>query len=549
MSERVKFIVYELGEETESFVLHLFAAMAERERLVIGARTKAALAAAKARGVRLGGPNINQARVLAHAAVKAIADRNAANVLPIIEAIRKAGATSLHQIAEALNARGVSTPRGGRWHAKSVAMPERVLRVPKELEDPNEQAPSARVCGCVEEAIIMKKNKMPSKAVPLEVSKVSKVSKVPQELEDTSDLRMPTLGELLKRDIPERQCLLNPWLREHESCLLYAATGVGKSLFALSAALAVAGKGCFLGWKPDDEDWRVLYVDGEQHIGDIQDRARMLMDAVPDISKTRAQTNIQFLARQDQDPAVDFPEITDAKQGGGQERILQKVLDGKFNLLILDNFSTLGVVEDENKADSFNSIQSFLLKLKTERVATILVHHTGKSDDTYRGSTKLAATFEVMLHLKRYRGDVKQRGRIDTEAADYGQAHFELEWSKLRSQKAVGKIIAKLTTRERQGEQKAYWEFTRSLEHLYAVKEALQGGLLKTKAEIAAFCKRTPPAAERIINKGVRYRLWTDANVREWLTKGAQRRQAGETTAPTAAGDPVFPDDDEAEDL
>jgi DNA invertase Pin-like site-specific DNA recombinase len=59
MSERVKFIVCELGEETESFVLHLFAAMAERERLVIGARNKAALAAAKARGVRLGNPNIN----------------------------------------------------------------------------------------------------------------------------------------------------------------------------------------------------------------------------------------------------------------------------------------------------------------------------------------------------------------------------------------------------------------------------------------------------------------------------------------------------------
>jgi hypothetical protein len=58
---------------------------------------------------------------LAKAAVQAIADRNAENVLPIIEAIRKTGATSLHQIADALNSRGVSTPRGRRWHAKSVA--------------------------------------------------------------------------------------------------------------------------------------------------------------------------------------------------------------------------------------------------------------------------------------------------------------------------------------------------------------------------------------------------------------------------------------------
>src|SRR5262249_24351291 len=144
--------------------------------------------------------------------------------------------------------------------------------------------------------------------------------------EVSSDLLMPTLGELLKTPIPERQHILRPWLREHESCLLYAATGVGKSLFALTTALAVAGNGRFLGWKPDAKadgaDWRVLYVDGEMHIGDIQQRARDLMDAVPYINLTKAYSNLQFLARQQQDPAIDFPEITDAKPGGGQERIL-----------------------------------------------------------------------------------------------------------------------------------------------------------------------------------------------------------------------------------
>ena len=48
-------------------------------------------------------------------------DRSAANVLPIILKIRRAGATSLHQIADALNARGISTPRGGKWYTKSVS--------------------------------------------------------------------------------------------------------------------------------------------------------------------------------------------------------------------------------------------------------------------------------------------------------------------------------------------------------------------------------------------------------------------------------------------
>jgi hypothetical protein len=53
--------------------------------------------------------------------IKAHADAYAANVLPVIREIRRAGATSLHQIAEALNARGITAPRGGRWYAKSVS--------------------------------------------------------------------------------------------------------------------------------------------------------------------------------------------------------------------------------------------------------------------------------------------------------------------------------------------------------------------------------------------------------------------------------------------
>jgi hypothetical protein len=54
-------------------------------------------------------------------AIEAEADRHAANVLPIIREAQKAGATTLRQIAEALNARGIATARGGQWHATSVA--------------------------------------------------------------------------------------------------------------------------------------------------------------------------------------------------------------------------------------------------------------------------------------------------------------------------------------------------------------------------------------------------------------------------------------------
>ena len=68
-------------------------------RALISGRTKSALAAAKARGVQLGNPNIKAARRGAVAAIKAQADRAAGNVTPIISKVRRAGAVSLRQIA------------------------------------------------------------------------------------------------------------------------------------------------------------------------------------------------------------------------------------------------------------------------------------------------------------------------------------------------------------------------------------------------------------------------------------------------------------------
>ena len=121
MVHRVPFVVAELGPDVDPFILHLFAALAEKERALISTRTKAALAAAKARGVILGGPKLAQARKNAIASVRAAADHHAANVLPVIREIQRSGARSLHAIADALNARGITTPRGGAWYAKSVS--------------------------------------------------------------------------------------------------------------------------------------------------------------------------------------------------------------------------------------------------------------------------------------------------------------------------------------------------------------------------------------------------------------------------------------------
>jgi DNA invertase Pin-like site-specific DNA recombinase len=121
MAHRVPFMVTELGADVDPFILRLYAALAEKERALISKRTKEALGAAKARGVALGGPNLGDARKKAGAVIEERANQRAANVVPIIREIQATGARSLHQIADALNARGVTTPRGGRWYAKSVS--------------------------------------------------------------------------------------------------------------------------------------------------------------------------------------------------------------------------------------------------------------------------------------------------------------------------------------------------------------------------------------------------------------------------------------------
>jgi DNA invertase Pin-like site-specific DNA recombinase len=112
--------------EANRFTLHIMAAMAEHEAALVSQRTKAALQAAKDRGRKLGWsmPSRRQEQAQASrngaAGNRAKADRHAANVLPVVRDIERAGVTTLQGIADALNARGIRTARGRRWYASTV---------------------------------------------------------------------------------------------------------------------------------------------------------------------------------------------------------------------------------------------------------------------------------------------------------------------------------------------------------------------------------------------------------------------------------------------
>jgi DNA invertase Pin-like site-specific DNA recombinase len=101
-------------------MVQMMAVFAEMERDAISKRTKEALAAARARGVKLGNPRWAETLEARNTARTEAADRFAANLLLIIQEIQNSGVSSLRGIAKALTARGVKTARGGQWSAVQV---------------------------------------------------------------------------------------------------------------------------------------------------------------------------------------------------------------------------------------------------------------------------------------------------------------------------------------------------------------------------------------------------------------------------------------------
>ena len=127
MESGVEFIAVD-NPHANKLTVHILAAVAQHEREMISERTRAALQAAKARGRKLGNPRLAEAAARGVEALKAGADRFAANVLPVIREIQAAGVTSANAIAGRLNERGVKTARGGKW--THVQVSKAITRAP-----------------------------------------------------------------------------------------------------------------------------------------------------------------------------------------------------------------------------------------------------------------------------------------------------------------------------------------------------------------------------------------------------------------------------------
>ncbi len=316
-----------------------------------------------------------------------------------------------------------------------------------------------------------------------------------------NDLRAHTAQELLDLSLPPQESVLEPWLRTEEGAIIWAASGVGKTWLCLSIALAVAGGGSVGEWTAP-KPRKVLYIDGEMNLRDLQERIRQLLDQgavkVPD--RGVALGNLELVPRSAQALGQDFIDLTDKGHHGS---ILKRV-QGKVDLVIFDNLTTLSEgLEDENDATEFRSIQGLFIQLKAAGVAMILVHHANKSQKQMRGTTSLETTFEVILGLLK-----------PTTWGPRG-ATFIAEFTKFRGLRD-GRTDPKLWTLPNGG----VWELSHAepeeARDLPAVK-LLRTGTFKTQAAIAKELGVEASTVTRQFQRAVEAGVLTKGGIKEWF--------------------------------
>ena len=230
-----------------------------------------------------------------------------------------------------------------------------------------------------------------------------------------------TADELLKMKFPPPDHLLAPWFISGESAMVYSPPGVGKSLFAMSTALAVASGGEFLGWKAP-EARKVLLIDGEMALSTLQGRMNMLAPGIVPDGDNSWRRRLTIYPRMSQKTGSEFVNLVCE---GWRESITDKVKREGFDLIILDNLSVLADVIDENSAGRTHSIVEFFLDLKMQKIAAMLIHHSTKGGREFRGSSKLATSFETIIALT-HKGDAVPLG-----------CEFKLVWTKRRNTSKV----------------------------------------------------------------------------------------------------------------
>lgn len=233
-------------------------------------------------------------------------------------------------------------------------------------------------------------------------------------------------------NLPELPKLLDPILAASQLGMIYAATGVGKTFFAVEIAVAVATGGECFGWKAPMPR-KVLYIDGEMGTRALSERIDSARKRMPHLDEP---DNLKILPY---DACVrEGVQIPDMSISSELSRLDQYTQD--MYLIIVDNLSALLRSGIENEAESWREFQGWLLRMRAEGCAVLLIHHAGKSG-SQRGTSKRLDALDLTIKLS----------KVDGHDGSVG-AWFKVEFEKSRG--LFGEAVRPFSTQLIEGEWK-----------------------------------------------------------------------------------------------
>ena len=213
-------------------------------------------------------------------------------------------------------------------------------------------------------------------------------------------LKAETMKDLLKRDIPKPEYIIAPWLCVGESALVSARAGVGKTFFGMEIAKAITLTGsAFAGRWEAPRLRRVVYLDGEMGDAAMKNRGTVL----------NLDTEFFFYVDAlNQEGTQGINLATPLSQAA----VMNLLKHHEADVLIIDNLNTLyKTIEKPNSAEYMDALNPFILKLRKEKIAVVIIDHEGKSNaGGPRGTSAKTDILHVAITLERPESVNKGRG-------------------------------------------------------------------------------------------------------------------------------------------
>jgi DnaB helicase-like protein/AAA domain-containing protein/Homeodomain-like domain-containing protein len=234
---------------------------------------------------------------------------------------------------------------------------------------------------------------------------------------------------LLTLQMPPVEFVIEPLLTVGGTGMLFAWRGVGKSFVMTEMATQIAlGAPKVWPW-PISRAYRVLYIYGEMHGSTIKDRAIQLAKGhsllAQDDLLTKLETNFglmskdfQMLEGQPRNAKTWRPKISSARD---RKIIEERIFGGGYEVVILDNISTLWPASQEGESDMVSELQEWFVDLNQRRVTIIFLHHAGKGGEQ-RGWSGKEDILDFTLKL-RTPGDYKQEQQLRAEVTIEKKRH------------------------------------------------------------------------------------------------------------------------------